>query len=63
MKALLILAAALLVFPQNAHAYLDPGSGSMIVQLLIAGIAGAGVALKFFWRRIADSFRRPGAKN
>ncbi len=32
-------------------AYLDPGSSSMIVQMLLGGVAAAGVALKLYWRR------------
>ena len=33
--------------------YLDPGSGSLLVQLLAAGVlGGAGILLKVFWRRI-----------
>jgi hypothetical protein len=28
-------------------AYIDPGSGSMMLQLLLASIAGAGVLLKY----------------
>jgi hypothetical protein len=33
-------------------AYLDPGTGSMLLQLLVGGIAAIGVAAKFYWRRI-----------
>jgi len=33
-------------------AYLDPGSGSMIVQLLAGGLAAVAVSLKLFWHRI-----------
>jgi hypothetical protein len=32
-------------------AYLDAGSGSMILQLLLGGVAAIGVALKMYWRR------------
>ena len=41
-----------LTFPQTAFAYLDPGSGSFILQLLIGGILGAFLAVKIFWRKI-----------
>jgi len=41
-----------LIFPQTAFAYLDPGSGSFILQLLIGGILGASLAIKIFWRKI-----------
>jgi hypothetical protein len=32
-------------------AYLDPGSSSMILQMLLGGVAAVGVALKLYWRR------------
>jgi hypothetical protein len=49
-----ILAAAwlLLVTATPAYAYLDPGSGGMIVQLLLGGLAGAGVLVRLFWNRV-----------
>jgi len=33
-------------------AYLDPASGSMILQILLGGAAAIGVAAKLYWRRI-----------
>jgi hypothetical protein len=33
-------------------AYIDPGSGSFIVQALLAAAAGAAVALHAYWKRI-----------
>lgn len=35
-----------------AHAYFDPGTGSILVQALVAGFAGVGVVLKLFWQRL-----------
>lgn len=32
--------------------YLDPGSGSILLQLLIAGIAAAGIAIAASWSKI-----------
>ncbi len=41
-------------------AYLDPGSGSFILQLLVAGILGGLVALRMSWSKIKARFtRRP----
>ncbi len=34
-----------------AHAYLDPGTGSMILQVLLGGAAGLTLAGKLYWRR------------
>ena len=33
-------------------AYLDPGSASMILQMLVGGLAAVAVSIKLFWRRI-----------
>ena len=42
---------------KEAHAYLDAGSGSMLIQILLGGTAGLVVILKLFWRRILEFFR------
>ena len=39
-------------------AYLDPGSGSMIVQIIAGGLAALGVTMKLYWRRITGVFSR-----
>jgi hypothetical protein len=36
--------------------YLDPGSGSFLIQLLIAGIAGLGIAIGASWSKIKRLF-------
>ena len=33
-------------------AYMDPGTGSLFLQLLLGGVAGAAVILKYSWRRL-----------
>lgn len=49
-------------------AYLDPGSGSMILQLLVGGVAAMGVALKIYWQRVLSFLhirrddKEPGAE-
>ena len=40
--------------------YLDPGSGSFIIQMIIAGIVGAGFFLRGFWSKL---FRRGKGSN
>jgi hypothetical protein len=32
--------------------YLDPGSGSLIIQTLVAGVLGAGFVIKMNWHRL-----------
>jgi hypothetical protein len=52
--ARLAFAAVLLAVPllNTASAYLDPGTGSFVLQLLIGGLMGALFALGLFWRRV-----------
>lgn len=45
--------------PHLFIAYIDPGSGSAIFQILIAGIVGAGWTLKCYWRSIMNRFSKP----
>ena len=47
-----LLATLLLSSAQPAFAYLDPGTGSMLLQVILGGIAAVGVALKLFWHKI-----------
>jgi hypothetical protein len=53
--------AATAGFAQDAFAYIDPGSGSILLQLILGGVAGALVVVKMYWQRLkagAGSFRR-----
>ena len=42
----------------KGHPYLDPGSGSILIQLLLAGLLGAGILVRAFWSRILKLFGR-----
>jgi hypothetical protein len=44
--------------PTEAHAYLDPGTGTFALQGLIAGVAGGVISIRSYWRRIGGLFRR-----
>ena len=43
-------------FHRSAYAYLDPGTGSMMLQLLLGGVAGALVVGNLYWQRIKSLF-------
>ena len=48
-----ILALAFLFLTQRpAHAYLDPGTGSMVFQVLAGAALASLFAVKMFWLRI-----------
>lgn len=48
-----------LAMASPAQAYLDPGTGSMLVSALIGIAAAVGLAVKMFWYRVTGLFRRP----
>lgn len=51
-SALVLVGCYFLVCPPRAHAYLDPGTGSYILQLVMAAALGGAFALKLSWSRI-----------
>ena len=50
------IAVAFLTCPQPGFAYIDPGTGSMLLQGLLAGVAGLIVVLKLYWFKIKNFF-------
>lgn len=55
------VAVALLLSPREAHAYIDPGVGSFMLQALIAAVAGGLLATRRRWRQLKGLFRRRAA--
>jgi hypothetical protein len=53
-----VIAAAIFIWSTPAHAYLDPTTGSVILQGLLAGIAGLMVVLRMYRGRVKEFFRR-----
>jgi hypothetical protein len=45
-----------------AWAYIDPGTGSMMLQLMLGGVAGALVVGKLYLKRATDFFRHLGRR-
>ena len=43
-------------FVSDAYAYLDPGTGSVILQALIGVIAGVLITLKIYWYKLKEKF-------
>ena len=55
-----ILAAMFLLVPLvSAVAYVDPGTGSMIVQAVIAALVAGGAFIGAFWRKLFRRRRDP----
>lgn len=37
---------------RTVFAYLDPGTGSMVLQIIVGGVAAIGVAGRYYWQRV-----------
>lgn len=58
---MIIFASHLLSALASPEPYLDPGSGSILLQLLLAALLGAGVILRSQWSKIKTLFKRKDA--
>ena len=51
-----VVGVFLLLLAANAEAYLDPGTGSMLLQVILGGVAAVGVAIKLYWHKLRVAF-------
>jgi hypothetical protein len=54
----LILLFCSLLVPQKAYAYIDPGTGSIILQVVLGVLVAGLVSLKIFWSKIIGLFKK-----
>ena len=50
-SAALVVAFLMTITVKEAHAYIDLGSGSFMLQMLLAGVFASLFAVKMMWRR------------
>ena len=55
---LITIIPMLIINTSTVLAYLDPGSGSMLLQILIGGLATAGIILKTKWNKVKLILKR-----
>ena len=41
-----------------SHAYVDPGSASIVVAAILGGVAAIGYTMRLYWERFKGLFRR-----
>lgn len=51
-RLVLLVIALGLVLPSSAHAYLDPATGSIIIQAVIAAAAGTAYFVRRYWYQL-----------
>ncbi|MBI4836228.1 MAG: hypothetical protein HY817_03130 [Candidatus Abawacabacteria bacterium] len=54
----IVLAIGIFLIPFNAHAYIDPGAGSSIIQVLIATAVGGLFGLKVLWQKFLSRAKK-----
>ena len=47
-----LIVVMMVLATEPAFAYLDPGTGSMLLQVILGGVAAVAVAVKLFWYKI-----------
>lgn len=62
LNAALLSIWLLLMGTAPAYAYLDPGTGSLLLQILLGGLAGLAAIGKLYWSHIKDFFARLSGK-
>ena len=58
----IIVLATMTIYATPALAYLDPFTGSVLLQLTLGAIAGVTVAAKLYWMKIKQFFLRLSVK-
>jgi hypothetical protein len=57
-KIILFLLIYNSVIINNAHAYLDPGTGSIILQAILGAIAAGFSYCVFYWNKVKNFFKK-----
>ena len=60
-KLIFILLASY-VFATNAYAYIDPGTGTIIIQAIVGAIAAGAVTIKIYWYKLKAFFTKKKIK-
>ena len=48
----------ILLRPDISYAYFDPGTGSLLLQGLVAALAAAGAATTVYWNKLKSLFSK-----
>ena len=48
----------ILLRPDISYAYLDPGTGTLLLQGLVAALAAAGAAITVYWNKLKSLFSK-----
>ena len=63
MKNKIIILLSFFILTTKAHAYLDPGTGSIILQAIVAAFAAFFTSIYIFWSKVKNFFNKIFKKN
>ena len=60
---LLLIVQVVFLIVTNAYAYLDPGTGSFILQAIIGFLAALSAGFLYYWTKVKNFFLKLFKKN
>ena len=63
MKSKIAIFLFFFILTTKAHAYLDPGTGSIILQAIVAAFAAFFTSIYVFWSKVKNFFNKIFKKN
>ena len=63
MKSKIIIFLSFFFLTTNAHAYLDPGTGSIILQAIVGSFAAFFTSIYIFWNKVKNFYKKIFNKN
>ena len=57
-KLFIFTILSVVIFPNHAYAYLDPGTGSIILQAIIGFLAASVTAISIYWSKFKSLISR-----
>ena len=63
MKSKIIIFLSFFFLTTNAHAYLDPGKGSIILQAIVGAFAVFCTSIYIFWNKVKNFYKKIFIKN
>ena len=63
MKSKIIIFLSFFILTTKAHAYLDPGTGSIILQAIVGAFAAFFTSIYIFWNKVKNLYKKIFNKN
>jgi len=62
-RVIFVIGVVTLWFSSPAYAYINPGLGSILMQMLLGGLAGLAIVCKLYWAQVKKAFQNLSSKN